>query len=225
MRRKTVAPRHVEGHQVLDASASARGPRRAPRARCGLRKKLTQGAHDGAHHDLLVFRLDGGRVLVLEEAEAQRQAPASLSRQSESISPWTAAWMMACCSSRTAGRRASCRKPSMASWTTLPAQRGRAESFFRRWISGPRWRRSRSRSSGAGRLRRCRGAKRTRRRDSPRAHRITVHWLGGPEAPSPLRRRLGRRSAVQTGTARPSAVKSTSRSRARSPVAWARPRP
>ena len=65
----------------------------------------------------------------------KRTEPASLSRQSASIPEWTVARTSASCSSGEG--RASCvfRKVSIVSWTTLPAQSGRAESFLSRRIS------------------------------------------------------------------------------------------
>ena len=66
----------------------------------------------------------------------KRSEPASLSRQSVSIWPWTAARMRASCSSGEGRASRVLSTASIVSWTTLPAHMGRADSFFSRWISG-----------------------------------------------------------------------------------------
>ena len=66
----------------------------------------------------------------------KRSEAASLSRQSPSIWPCTAARTRASCSSGEGSASRVLSRPSIVSWTTLPAHMGRAESFFRRWISG-----------------------------------------------------------------------------------------
>ena len=66
----------------------------------------------------------------------KRSEPASLSRQSVSIWPWTAALIRASCSVCEGSASRVFRKASIVSWTTLPAHSGRADSFFSRRISG-----------------------------------------------------------------------------------------
>ena len=52
------------------------------------------------------------------------------------MSPWTAARMIASWPSGEGIASWALRKFSMVACTTLPAHIGRADSFFRRWISG-----------------------------------------------------------------------------------------
>ena len=65
--------------------------------------------------------------------------PASLWRQAWSMSSCTAARVMASCASGEGSASWVLRNFSIVSWTTLPAQRGRAERRFSRLISGSSW--------------------------------------------------------------------------------------
>ena len=68
-------------------------------------------------------------------SKSRKRPPASLSRQSDTIVPCTAWRISASCASGAGTASLSRRKRSIASWTTLPAQSGSADSFLRRRIS------------------------------------------------------------------------------------------
>ena len=133
MRRKTGTPPTSNDMRSSTVSHCPRPTARAS-ARTGLLKKFLS---ERITVFTTIFLSSGStRVWYSCSKRRKRSDPASLSRQSASIWPWTAARTSASCSVCEGRASRVFRKASIVSWTTLPAHMGRADSFFSRRISG-----------------------------------------------------------------------------------------